>query len=71
MQESLVCVFLDLPIDDENTEDIPDFDIQTKLQELLSCADGDTFQDVLMNSLKDIQWVLPHLFFICPLIKIP
>ena len=47
MQELLVCVLLDLPIDNENTEDIPDFDIQTKLQELLSCANGDTFQDVL------------------------
>ena len=38
---------LDLPIDDGNIEDIPDFDIQTKLQELSSCADEDTFQNVL------------------------
>ena len=43
MQESLVCSLLDLPIDDGNIEDIPDFDIQTKLQELSSCADEDTF----------------------------
>ena len=46
-QEWLVCTFLGLPIDDGNTEDIPDFDIQTKLQELSSCADEDTFQNVL------------------------
>ena len=44
MQESLVCSLLDLPIDDGHIEDIPDFDIQTKLQELSSCADEDTFQ---------------------------
>ena len=36
-----------LPIDDGNIEDIPDFDIQTKLQKLTSCADEDTFQNVL------------------------
>ena len=47
MQESLVRALLDLPIDDGNIEDIPDFEIQTKLQELLSCADDDTFQNVL------------------------
>ena len=47
MQKSLVCSLLDLPIDDGNIEDIPDFDIQTKLQELSSCADEDTFQNVL------------------------
>ena len=47
MQESLLCSFLDLPIDDGNIEDIPDFDIQTKLQELSSGAGEDTFQDVL------------------------
>ena len=47
MQESLLCSLLDLPIDDGNIEDIPDFDIQTKLQELSSCADEDTFQNVL------------------------
>ena len=47
MQESLVCSLLDLPIDDGNIEDIPDFDIQTKLQELSSGAGEDTFQDVL------------------------
>ena len=29
------------------TEDISDFDIQTKLQGLPSCADEDTFQNVL------------------------
>ena len=38
---------LGLPIDDGNIEDIPDFDIQTKLQELSSCADKVTFQNVL------------------------
>ena len=43
----MVCTFLDLPIDDGNIEDIPDFDIQTKLQELSSGAGEDTFQDVL------------------------
>ena len=42
-----MCTFLDLQIDDGNIEDIPDFDIQTKLQELSSCADEDTFQNVL------------------------
>ena len=68
MQESLVCALLDLPIYDGNIEDIPDFDIQTKLQELSSCTD---FKMFWMNSLKDIQWVLLHLFFICLLIKIP
>ena len=47
MQYWLVCTFLGLPIDDGNIEDIPDFDIQTKLQELSSCADKDTFQNVL------------------------
>ena len=47
MQESLVCSLLDLPIDDGNIEDIPDFDIQIKLQELSRCADEDTFQNVL------------------------
>ena len=47
MQESLACALLDQPIDDGNIEDIPDFDIQTKLQELSSCADEDTFQNVL------------------------
>ena len=47
MRESLVCAFLDLPIDDGNIEDIQDFDIQTKLQELSTCADADTFQNVL------------------------
>ena len=47
MQESLVCSLLDLPIDDGNIEDIPDFDIQTKLQEVSSCTDEDIFQNVL------------------------
>ena len=47
MQELLVCAFLDLPIDDENRENIPAFDIQTKLQRLSSCADEDTCQNVL------------------------
>ena len=47
MQESLVCSLLDLPIDDGNIEDIPGFYIQTKLQELSSCVDEDTFQNVL------------------------
>ena len=42
-----MCTFLGLPIDDGNIEDIPDFDIQTKLQELSSCADKVTFQNVL------------------------
>ena len=42
-----MCPFLGLPIDDGNIEDIPDFDIQTKLQEPSSCADKDTFQNVL------------------------
>ena len=37
---------LDLPIDDGNIEDIPDFDTQTKLEDLSSCADEDTFQNV-------------------------
>ena len=50
--------FLDLPIDDGNIDDIPDFDIQTKLQELSSCADEDTFQNVL-NEFPEryIPWV--------------
>ena len=39
------------------TEHAPEFDIQTKLQELSSCADEDTFQDVL-NSLKYKEWML-------------
>ena len=43
----LVCALLDFPIDDTNIKRIPDFNIQTKLQELSSCADEDTFQDVL------------------------
>ena len=43
----IIGVCLDLPIDDGNIEDIPDFDIQTKLQELSSCADEDAFQNVL------------------------
>ena len=47
MQEPLLCALFDLPIDDGNIEDIPDCDIQTKLQELSSCADKDTFQNVL------------------------
>ena len=47
MQYLLVCNFLDLPIDDGNIEDIPDFDIQTKLQEVSSCTDEDIFQNVL------------------------
>ena len=47
MQESLVRALLELPIDDGNIENIPDFEIQTKLQELSSCADDDTFQNVL------------------------
>ena len=47
MQESLLCSLLDLPIDDGNIEDIPDFDSQTKLQELSSCVDEDTFQNIL------------------------
>ena len=47
MQESLVCALLDLLFDDGNIEDTPDFDIQTKLQELSSCADEDMFQNVL------------------------
>ena len=52
-----MCTFLDLPIDDGNIEDISDFDIQTKLQELSRCADEDTFQDVL-NEFPEryIQW---------------
>ena len=52
MQESLVCSLLDLPIDDGNIENIPDFDIQTKLQELPSCADENTFQNVLNEFLE-------------------
>ena len=47
MQELLVCALLDLSIDDRNIEDIPDCYIETKLQELSSCADKDTFQNVL------------------------
>ena len=47
LQESLLCALLDLPINDGNIEDIPDFDIQTKLEELSSCADKDTCQNVL------------------------
>ena len=70
IQESLVCALLGLPIDDGNIEHAPEFDIQTKLQELSSCADEDTFQDVL-NSLKYKEWVLLHLFLICLVIKIP
>ena len=42
-----MCTLLDLPIDDGNIEDIPDCDIQTKLQELSGCADEDTFKNVL------------------------
>ena len=38
---------LDLPIDDGKIEDIPDCNIQTKFQELSSCADEDTFQNFL------------------------
>ena len=38
IQELLVCAFLDLPIDDENIENIPAFDIHTKLQALSSCT---------------------------------
>ena len=38
---------MDLPIDDGNIEDIPDCDIKTKFEELSSCADEDTFQNVL------------------------
>ena len=34
MQESLVCAILGQPIDDGNIKDIPDCDIQTKLQGL-------------------------------------
>ena len=37
---------MDLPIDHGSIEDTPGFDIQTKLQELSSCADEDTFQNV-------------------------
>ena len=47
MQESLLCSLLDLPIDDRNIEDIPNFDSQTKLQEPSSCSDENTFQNVL------------------------
>ena len=47
MQELLVCALLELPIEDGNIENIPDFDTETKLQELSSCADEDTFQNVL------------------------
>ena len=42
MQELLVCALLDMP----------KFDIQTKLQELSSCADEDTFQNVLDEFLE-------------------
>ena len=45
-----MCTFLDLLIDDGNIEDIPDFNIQIKLQEMSSCADEDTFQNVLNES---------------------
>ena len=47
IRESLVCALFELLIDDGNIEDIPDFDIQTKLQELSNYADEDTFQNVL------------------------
>ena len=47
MQELLVGALLELPIEDGNIENIPDFDTETKLQELSSCADEDTFQNVL------------------------
>ena len=47
MQESLVCALFDQPIDDGNIEDIPDFDIEAKLQQRSSCAVEDTFQNVL------------------------
>ena len=47
MQKSLVCALLDFSIGDGNIKDIPDFDIQTKLQELSNCTDEDTFQNVL------------------------
>ena len=43
MPELLVCAFLILSTDNGNIEDIPDFDIQTKLKELSTCADEDTF----------------------------
>ena len=47
MQELLVCTLSDLKIDDGNIEDIPNYDIQIKLQELSSCAADDTSQNVL------------------------
>ena len=47
MPELLVCALLDLPVDEGNIEDIPHFNIQTKLQELSSCDDKGTFQNVL------------------------
>ena len=43
VQELLVFALLDLLIDDGNIEDIPDFDIQTKLQERSHSAYEDTF----------------------------
>ena len=34
MQESLACALLDMPIVKRKIKDIPDFEIQTKLEEL-------------------------------------
>ena len=46
MQESLVSALLDLSIDDGNIEDISDFDIQTKLQELSK------YQDITIHTMR-------------------
>ena len=49
MQESLACALLDMPIVKGKIKDIPDLEIQTKLEELSNCTEEENFQYFLQN----------------------
>ena len=49
MQESLACALLYMPIVKGKIKDIPDLEIQTKLEELSNCTDEENFQYLLKN----------------------
>ena len=64
MQESLLCSLLDLPIDDGNIEDIQILIVKPNYKNCQVVLMKIHFKMFWMNSLKDMQWVLIHLFFI-------
>ena len=65
MQESLACALLDMPIVKGKIKDIPDLEIQTKLEELSNCTDMKRIFNIFSKTFQnDLPWVSLNLFFI-------